>query len=115
MIKRFISVMVAALLAAAISFPAFADEPAYPGATLEGVWVSMSGMKTYDAKAGTCIAKDMEGNVEETKLVVLSDDGETVTYTDDGLSFTATKMADGSLSVVMKGREKFPISMTREK
>ena len=115
MLKRFISVMVAVLLAAAISFTAFAAEPAYPGATLDGVWLSINGMKTYDAKAGTCISKNMEGNVEETKLVILSDDGETVTYTDDGLSYTATKMADGSLSVVMKGREKFPVSMTRDK
>jgi hypothetical protein len=66
-----------ALLTLALPLAAIAAAPpAYPGETLNGDWLSLNGGRSFDVKAGKSVSTSMEGNKEESALMIVSDDGE---------------------------------------
>ena len=114
--KVFLQYALAALLLLALPHAAVAaDGPAYPGETINGTWVSISGTHTFDVKAGVYARTTMEGDKSETPLTIISDDGKVVVFTEDGTEWTVTIKDNGSADLAMKGREKFPTNMTKDK
>ena len=115
--KRTIQVimLMAMLITAVMPVSGYCAAPAYPGEAIDGNWLSINGKKSFDVKAGKSTSINMEGVKEETAIAIISDDGESVKYSEDGFEYTATKNPDGSLTLIMKGREKFPINYERVK
>lgn len=111
-----LTALVAAMIALALPLAALAAEaPEYPGATIDGKWESMNGSRVFDVKAGKSILTSIEGAQDETTLHIVSDDGKTVEFTEDGAPYVAEKNADGALIVNPKGKSTFPITLKKAK